>query len=141
MNRILKKGFTLLELMIAVAILSILAAIAYPSYMDQVQKTRRVDGKSAVLEVAMAEEQYYTKNKSYTDDLSELVIDAASQAGESKEGYYLLNLAATATTFSITATATGPQINDIDCVTMSMNQLGEKTSTSGGGTAAEDQCW
>jgi len=133
---VLRNGFTLLELMITVVILSILATIAYPSYMNQVRKTRRVDGKSAVLEVAMAEERYYTKNKTYTKKLKELSINSALKDKKSKEGYYTLALTAGKTTFTIKATATGAQANDTDCKTMSMNQIGEKTST--GGSSA---CW
>jgi len=136
MNRVLRNGFTLLELMVTVVILSILATIAYPSYMGQVQKTRRVDGKAAVLEVAMAEEQYYTRNKAYTNSLSALSIDATLRGGTSKEGYYTLTLTRpTTTTFTITATATGSQANDTDCATMTMNQIGEQTSSS------SSECW
>jgi len=122
--------------MIAVVILSILATIAYPSYMGQVRKTRRVDGKSAVLEVAMAEERYYTKNKTYTKKLKELSINSALKDKKSKEGYYTLTLTASKTTFTIKATATGAQADDTDCKTMSMNQIGEKTSTDG-----SSACW
>jgi len=136
MNRALHHGFTLLELMVTVVILSILATIAYPSYMGQVQKTRRVDGKAAVLEVAMAEEQYYTRNKAYADSLNLLSIDSTLRGGTSKEGYYTLTLARpTTTTFTITATATGSQADDTDCATMAMNQIGEQTSSS------SSQCW
>ena len=135
MNSALHNGFTLLELMITVVILSILATIAYPSYMGQVQKTRRVDGKSAVLEVAMAEEQYYTRNKKYTGSLSLLSIGSELKAGDSKEGYYTLTLVNSDTTFSIKATATGAQAKDTDCATMTMNQKGEQTSSS------SSECW
>jgi len=129
-NNALCSGFTLLELMITVVILSILAAIAYPSYMGQIQKTRRVDGKSAVLEIAMAEEQYYTMKKNYTADFNLLSIDSALKNKKSKEGYYTLTLAATKTTFKITAKATGAQAKDTDCATMAMDQMGVRTSSS-----------
>jgi len=134
----LHKGFTLLELMITVVILSILATIAYPSYMNQVKKTRRVDGKAAVLEIAMAEEQYYTQNKAYTSDLSLLSIGSALKAtpSKSKEGYYTINLQAATTTFTVTATAIGSQAKDTECKEMAMNQMGEQTSKS-----STDQCW
>ncbi len=137
MKRVLHNGFTLLELMVAVVILSILAAIAYPSYMNQVRETRRIDGKSAVLEVSMAEERYYTKNKAYTSTWSDLSINSTLKSGKSDKGYYKLTLTTSedATTFTITATATGAQKDDTACATISMNQRGEKTSTGGG------QCW
>ena len=59
------KGFTLVELMIAVAILGILAGIAYPSYQDSVRKSRRADAQGALLGFANAMERYFTVNNSY----------------------------------------------------------------------------
>ncbi len=134
-NTLHNSGFTLLELMITVVILSILAAIAYPSYMGQIQKTRRVDGKSALLEIAMAEEQYYTMKKTYTADFQLLPINSALKNKKSKEGYYALTLAATTTTFKVTAKAAGTQAKDTDCATMTMDQMGVQTSSSTTG------CW
>ena len=59
------KGFTLVELMIAVAIVGILASIAYPSYQDSVRKSRRADAKGALLGFANAMERHFTENNSY----------------------------------------------------------------------------
>ncbi len=141
MNRELHKGFTLLELMIVVVILSILAAIAYPSYRDQVLQARRVDGKSAVLEVAMAEERHYTKNKTYSGTLNDLSINSALKGGKSTEGYYTLSLTVSddRSTFTITAAAAGTQADDTACKAMSINHKGEKKSSNG--AAATSQCW
>ena len=55
------KGFTLIELMIAVAIVGILAGIAYPSYQDSVRKSRRADAQGALLGFANAMERYFTQ--------------------------------------------------------------------------------
>lgn len=65
-----KHGFTLIELMIVVAVVGILAAIAYPSYIDHVRKARRVDAKAALTEVAQKLEAFYARNASYTTDLT-----------------------------------------------------------------------
>ena len=70
MNR--QKGFTLIELMIVVVIVSIIAAVAYPSYINSIRKARRVDAKSALMEIAQDLEQYYGRNGTYTTDLSKL---------------------------------------------------------------------
>jgi prepilin-type N-terminal cleavage/methylation domain-containing protein len=58
-NKVLQKGFTLIELMIAVVVIAILAAIAYPSYQDSVRKSRRADAKSALMEHAQFMERTY----------------------------------------------------------------------------------
>jgi type IV pilus assembly protein PilE len=62
-----KKGFTLIELMITVAIVGILAGIAYPSYVNQVKKSRRSDATVALLGLANAMERRYTETNSYCD--------------------------------------------------------------------------
>lgn len=59
------RGFTLIELMITVAIVAILAAIAYPSYLDSVLKGRRAEGRTAVLNLLQQQERYYTQTGSY----------------------------------------------------------------------------
>jgi type IV pilus assembly protein PilE len=76
-------GFTLVELMIAVAIVGILAAIAYPSYVDSVRKGRRNDGMNALLQAAQKLEVYRSRTGAYTTNAT-----AANIAATSAEGYY-----------------------------------------------------
>ena len=63
------KGFTLIELMIVVAVVGVIAALAYPSYVDSVRKGKRSDAQSALMEVAQKEETYYARNATYTADM------------------------------------------------------------------------
>ena len=65
-------GFTLIELMIVVAIVGILAAIAYPNYIDSVRKSRRSLAKAALMEAAQKQEAFYARNATYTANLADL---------------------------------------------------------------------
>ena len=139
----INRGFSLIELMIAVAIIAILAAIGYPSYQNSVQKSRRADGRAALQEAAARQERIYTESNTYSDDLSKLVTNA--DGSSSQEGYYAItvNLSCGRTIsnttyyscFALTATAQGAQSNDTDCATMTLNHVGAKGSTGGG------ECW
>ncbi len=60
-----RDGFTLIELMVAIAIVGILAGIAYPSYLESVRKSKRAEGRAALMELMQQEERYYTLSNSY----------------------------------------------------------------------------
>lgn len=116
MSNIQQKGFTLIELMIVVVIIGILAMIAYPSYQESVTKTRRTDGKGLLLEVMSGQERYYTRNNTYSTDLTDLGYAAATNI-DSENGFYKVSAAACGgSTISdcviLTATAQGAQATD-----------------------------
>ncbi|MCP3669770.1 MAG: type IV pilin protein [Gammaproteobacteria bacterium] len=90
MNRVKQtNGFTLIELMIAVVVVSIISAIAYPSYVDTVRKSRRSDGESALLEAAQRLEVFYASQATYTDDLTDPDPEISDT---SPEGYYTISI-------------------------------------------------
>lgn len=98
----INQGFTLLELMIAIAILGILTSIAYPSYTDYVRKGHRNDGQAILLDAANRQEVHYAKNATYTNDFTKLNLPTASP-----EGYYTITIpSADATSYTIVASAT-----------------------------------
>jgi len=77
------QGFTLIELMITVAILGIISAIAVPSYMTYVKKSKRTEAKTEMLRVAQLQESYYIQNLTYSQELTGLGFAAVTQNTES----------------------------------------------------------
>jgi type IV pilus assembly protein PilE len=136
--RTFSRGFTLIELMIVIVIAAILASIAVPSYRSYVLRTHRVEAKTALLNLAAAQERFYLENNTYA---ANAVLATAPPAGlglpaTTENGWYTVAIAngANAATFTATATATGAQAADTDCTSFSITALGVKTATS-------TKCW
>ncbi len=120
-------GFTLIELMIVVAIVAILAAIAYPSYQTQIQKTRRGQAKADLVEYAQLAERFHTVNNTYVGFV--LPTDRSPRESVGTPYYSLaLDPVSTQSTFTIVATADGRQVKD-SCGDLSVNQATVKTSS------------
>lgn len=99
------RGFSLLEVMIAVGIVAILTAVAMPSYTGYIDRSRRGDGMDLLLRVAAAQQSYYLANKTYTTDINSLTVPLLSEDGH----YGAFIQSANATNFVAVAspTATG----------------------------------
>ena len=132
-------GFTMLELVIVMLIIGILAAIAYPSYTAYTRRANRVDATEALLRIADRQTRHYLQNNTYTTDLTELGFNGTA----STNGYYTLAIVnADATGYTATAVPNGmPQSADDDCQSFSVNSLGVRTATDGGGADNTEECW
>ena len=147
--RVRARGFTLIELMITVAIAAVLMSIAFPLYLHQIRESRRTDARSALLDLASREERYYSMQNAYSSTATDLGYTAWPQTVGS--GYYQLSQpanisAATATTpatFTLTAVpiAGKGQDKDTDCQSFVVTQTGQETSTNGAGVDSSATCW
>ena len=122
-------GFTLIELMVVVAVIGILAAIALPSYNRYVQKTRRSAASACLVESAQFMERFYTTNMTYAG-----ATLPGSECMNETGPFYAITLAAqTASTYTVQAAPHGAQAGD-SCGTLSLTSTGAKSPTTTG-------CW
>lgn len=138
MNRT-QSGVTLLELMIVVAVVGILAAIAYPSYREQVRRSNRTEAKVALEERAQAFEKCFTRTMAYDNP----ACDNAAAAANTPNGRYSVAAIAasrTATTFTLQATPLGGQATDLECLNFTLNETGVR-AVSGSASVTPERCW
>lgn len=131
------KGFTLIELMITVAVIGILAAIAYPSYQDQVRKSRRAEAQSVLMNIGTRQQQMLLDARSYATTAASLSITVPPQVTT----HYTISVSAPASTppsFTATATPQGDQTKD-KCGTLGVDHTGTKTAVKNG--SAQTGCW
>jgi type IV pilus assembly protein PilE len=122
-----QRGMTLIELMITVAIVGILAAIAYPSYRNQVMRTTRTEGRVALEQRAQALEKCFTRYMAYNALLCNAGQTTAD--GNTADGHYTITIsppANNAATYSLTATARGTQRADTACAVMTLDDTGAR---------------
>jgi type IV pilus assembly protein PilE len=151
-RRVRAAGFTLIELMVVVVILAIVIAIAVPSYLSEVQKSRRTEARTAVLDLASREEKYFSTANSYSTDPTQLgyaAVGSGASFPQSTGSYYQINVqvpnpnwAGTGPSYLITASppTTSQQYKDTACFDFMVDQTGNQTATAQSG-AADNACW
>ena len=140
-----QRGVTLIELMIVVVIVGILAAIALPAYQSQMEKTRRADGKAALLDAAQQMERCFTRANSYLDVGGSCPLSAqlAGNGIDSPEGHYAIsfvNGTLTASGFRLQAAPQNAQSDDTRCGILVLNHRGQRGS-QGNIDSDPNDCW
>ncbi len=144
MMRSQSKGFTLIELMITVAIVGILASVAYPSYVEYVMRGKRADAKAVLLENAQFLERNFTEANSYNKTAGganiSLPISQSPRSGTKAYDVGFVAGSVAAGSYTLEAKPTGAQASD-KCGTLTLNHLGQQgiQDASTGMTAAN--CW
>lgn len=151
-------GFSLIELVVAMLIAAILAAVAIPAYSNYTRKAHRVEAKNALLDMASLEERFMSTNNNYSQLPSNLGYGSATTVPPAitiGSGYYQITTltanAATAptstttvgtpATYTITLTAFGDQVKDTTCRTFTVIQTGAQTAADSSGTDQSATCW
>ncbi|WP_426148396.1 type IV pilin protein [Polaromonas sp. DSR2-3-2] len=138
MQKRFQLGFTLIELMITVAIIGILAAIALPSYQEYVVRTRRVTAGACLMEMAQFMERQYATAMSYAVALPTPGCQAELTG---LYGFAFATGEPTASTYIIEATPTGAQSNDTKCGVLSVKHTGAKGVSTSTSSSVIAECW
>jgi len=129
------RGVTLIELMIVIVIVAILASFAYPSYQNQVRKTRRADGMSDLMRTAQSLERCYTLRSNYTDATCNITFPMTYP-----DSHYVVTAPTlTASSFTLEATPQGHQATDTECGALRLSSNGSPGSQ--GTNSDANNCW
>ncbi len=143
----MRKGFSLIELMIVIVVVGILASIAYPSYVEYITRARRSDGQSALMDLASRMERYYSDHNTYqTATIGGSATTSVLTSSASAEAWYTLSItSATSSAYTLKATPVGTQgISDTKCQSLTLNNLGAKgiaAGPAGAPTSTATLCW
>lgn len=140
----MRRGFTLIEMLITLAVIGILSALAYPSYRDHVLRARRSEAFNALSTVAQAQDRWRATHTRYADSLADLGLEPISNPGR----YYQIELQThvphSHSQFTAIARATGTQRADVRCTLLQLGQNGPqqlRTASDHLGQDTSRHCW
>ena len=135
------KGFTLIELMIVVGIVGILAAIAYPNYMEYIQRGNRSEGQALLNDAAASQERFFAQNNTYVTSQANIARHGLRNTNgttvNSDTGKYQLTVSSESNDGGYTLTAT-QQFGDTACGNLTLNAIGIRGRT---GSKELESCW
>lgn len=129
------RGFTLIELMIVIAVIGVIAAFAYPSYQGYMENARRADAQGALMSAANAMERFYTENYTYVGAAAGTEFPAQAPFDGTTKYYQLSITAQTVSTYTLQAAPIGAQAGD-RCANLTLTSTGARGTSS-----AETDCW
>ena len=148
MRRNRQRAFTLVEMVVVIAILAILVTIAYPSYQDQVRKSRRTDAKQSLTLTAQQLERCYSRYRRFNSLDCPQVGTGPTVSTASGDGHYQISSKSpagvetlAAESFTLFATPQGVQAADTRCALFSLTNASAQAAKNTGGSDTTDQCW
>ena len=128
-------GWSLIELLVVVAVLTLLSLAAVPTYRTAMLRAHRTEETSALLALAAAQERFHLQQQTYATDVEAAPPDGLGLRSATESGRYSIAITeAGASTFTATATAQGSQSQDAHCAEFSVDSTGARTATS-------EYCW
>ena len=135
-----QSGFSIVEIMIAVVIMTVIAGVAYPSFMSSVRKSRRADAVDSFIQIQQAQERYRNNNSSYASNLTTLSF--SSNSPTTSAGYYTMSVSASATnSYTVTATAVSGKSQASDSQGGSSCSTLTVAVTNGTASNTPTNCW